>query len=107
MPLYIVTYEHPDEDGWRRHVLPHVAWLRDRVNDGSLLASGPFTSAPVKGALLIMDAPDRPALDALIATDPFAAENLIENMVVREWDPIFGAFNACSSMPERHQSGEE
>jgi len=107
MPLYIVTYEHPDEAGWRRHVMPHVGWLRDRVKDGSLLASGPLPDAPVKSALLIMDVPDRAALDALIATDPFAAENLIENMAVREWDPIFGAFNARSSMPERHQSGED
>jgi hypothetical protein len=101
MPLYVVTYEHPDEEGWRQHVMPHVAWLKERLKDSSLLASGPFTDAPVKGALLVMAAPDRAALDALIATDPFAVENLIENMIVREWDPIFGRFNDQSTMPRR------
>ncbi len=100
MPLYVVTYEHPDDEGWRQHVMPHVAWLQERLADGSLLASGPFTGSPVKAALLIMAAPDRAALDALIATDPFAVERLIENMAVREWDPIFGAFNDRSSMPK-------
>jgi hypothetical protein len=24
MPLYAITYEHPDETGWRQHVVPHV-----------------------------------------------------------------------------------
>lgn len=99
MPLFVITYEHPDEEGWRRYVMPHVAWLRDRLEDGSLLASGPFAESPVKAALLVMDAPDRASLDALIATDPFAMEGLIENMAVRAWDPIFGAFNDRSSMP--------
>lgn len=103
MPIYAVTYEHPDEDGWKLHVMPHVAWLQDRVKDGSLLASGPFAASSVKSALLIMSAPDRPSLDRLIAGDPFARERLIENMAIREWDPIFGIFNDRSSMPGQMQ----
>ncbi len=99
MPLYAVTYDHPDETGWKQHVMPHVGWLQDRLKDGSLLASGPFSGASPKAALLIMSAPDRDALDAVIASDPFAIEGLIEAMTVREWDPIFGTFNARSSMP--------
>jgi hypothetical protein len=27
MPLYVVTYEHPDEEGWRQHVMPHAAMI--------------------------------------------------------------------------------
>ncbi|HEX8239493.1 MAG TPA: YciI family protein [Allosphingosinicella sp.] len=100
MPRFVVTYEHPDEGGWQRHLMPHVAWLQERLKDGSLLASGPFSDSPVKAALLIMDVPDRSTLDALIATDPFATEGLIENMTIREWDPIFGTFNNRSSMPK-------
>ena len=103
MPLYAVTYEHPDEDGWRRHVMPHVIWLQDRLKDGSLLASGPFPVPKVKSALLIMNAPDRHTLENLIASDPFAKEGLIENMTIQEWDPIFGAFNDLSTMPGQMQ----
>ncbi len=99
MPVYVVTYEHPDEEGWHRLVAPHVAWLRERVVEGSLLASGPFEGSSPRSAMLVMTSPDRAALDRLIATDPFATGRLIENMTVRVWDPIFGEFNDRSSMP--------
>ena len=104
MPLYVVTYEHPDEEGWRQHVLPHVGWLQDRLADRSLIASGPFKDDASKAALLIMSAPDKDALARLIESDPFSTGGLIANMTVREWDPIFGAFNEQSSMPGQIQS---
>lgn len=103
MPVFVVTYDHPNEAGWQTHVRPHVAWLQARLKDGSLLASGPYTDATLKSALLVIQAADRSALDALIASDPFAIEGLIENMTIRSWDPIFGAFNDQSSFPGQMQ----
>lgn len=103
MRLFVVTYDHPDEQGWQQQVMPHVGWLQDRIADGSLLASGPFLDEQTKSAMLIMAAIDREALDALIASDPFAIHGLIKNMSVRAWDPIFGAFNASSTMPGQMQ----
>jgi hypothetical protein len=99
MPIYAVTYEHPDLKGWQQHLMPHIAWLQEKVADGSLLASGPYPESQTKAALLLLRAPDRAALDELIATDPFATHGLIANMSVTLWDPIFGAFNDHSSMP--------
>jgi uncharacterized protein len=100
MPIFIVTYEHPDEDGWQQHLISHIAWLQERVLDGALIAAGPFSEAAAKSALLVMGAPDRTALESIIATDPFAVEGLIANMTIRAWDPIFGEFNDRSSMPK-------
>lgn len=100
MPLFIVTYEHPDELGWQQHLMPHITWLQERIDDGSLIASGPFSNTPGKSALLIMNTPDKASLERVIASDPFAIEGLIANMTIREWDPIFGAFNDRSSMPK-------
>ena len=99
MALFAVTYEHPDDAGWQAQLMPHIAWLKDRVADGSLLASGPLIGTATKSALLIVSAPDRAALDEMIAGDPFAIEGLIDNMSVSQWDPIFGAFNDRSTMP--------
>ena len=104
MPLYAVTYAHPDAKGWAEHVAAHVGYLQDLLAEGSLLASGPFTGEPEKAALLLIEAPDRIALDALIARDPFAEQGLIAGLTVREWDPIFGAFNRRSSLPGRLQT---
>tara|TARA_B110000503_G_scaffold85373_1_gene129792 strand:+ start:28173 stop:28430 length:258 start_codon:yes stop_codon:yes gene_type:complete len=84
--------------------MPHVAWLQDRLSDGSLLASGPVNGTSIKSALLIMSAPSLASLNDVIASDPFATEGLIENMIIREWDPIFGAFNEQSSMPSAIQA---
>ena len=103
MPIYAVTYEHPNEDGWKKHLMPHINWLQARLEDGALLASGPFSDRTVRPAMLIMSAADWMSLDQLIATDPFAEHGLIANMTVNEWDPIFGAFNNLSSMSGRLQ----
>ena len=103
VPLYVVTYDHPDDTGWQAHVLPHIAWLQGRLRDGALVASGPFDGNEPRSAMLVMSAPDRSALEAIVATDPFAVHGLIENMTVRAWDPIFGAFNAASSRPGQLQ----
>lgn len=84
--------------------MPHVGWLQDRLADGSLIASGPFTGDATRAALLIMSAADQGALMRLIESDPFSMAGLIANMTVREWDPIFGAFNAQSTMPGKMQS---
>jgi uncharacterized protein len=101
MTLFIVTYEHPDNEGWQQYLMPHITWLQERLQDGSLIASGPFSDAAEKSAMLIMGAPDQTALESIIATDPFAVEGLIVNMTIRAWDPIFGALNDRSTMPRQ------
>lgn len=103
MPIYVVTYEHPDELGWKEHLMPHVAWLQAQLKAGTLIASGPFGDRTLRPAMLILSAQDRSSLHRLIATDPFAEQGLIDNMTVDEWDPIFGAFNDRSSMPGQMQ----
>ena len=97
MAFFVVTFTHPNEDGWRKHVMPHVEYLQTLLTDGSLKASGPFVGSPDRSAMLIFSVPDRATLDRLIAADPFAIEGLIEDMTVTEWDPIFGAFQGESS----------
>lgn len=99
MPFYVVRFEHPDAAGWRQQLGAHLAWLRERVADGTVRASGPLVDAPDRAAMLVMAAEDPAALEAIIATDPFAVHGLIENMTVTQWDPIFGAWAAESTMP--------
>lgn len=105
MALFVVTYDHPDAEGWQTHVMAHVRYLQDLLKTGELLASGPFVGTAEKSAMLIMSAPDQRTLLEVIARDPFAIEGLIQNMTITEWDPIFGAFNDRSSWAGRTPGG--
>ena len=96
--FFVVTMTHPDGDGWGLHVMPHVEYLQGLVAQGKLRASGRAIGLPLRAGLLIFTVEDRAELDALIAADPFAIENLIEELTVIEWDPLFGAFASESSM---------
>ncbi|WP_077489166.1 YciI family protein [Sinomonas mesophila] len=66
----------------------HRAWLRERAEEGLLLASGPYEGGA--SALLIFRAEDRAALDALLAKDPFAQAGLIAETGATVWNPIIG-----------------
>jgi uncharacterized protein len=101
---FVVTFTHPDEEGWRAQLMPHVHFLQDLLVTGELVASGPDADTAVKSAMLILKAPDRAAVEALIARDPFAIHGMIAGMTIHDWDPIFGVFNAGSSMPGKMQT---
>jgi uncharacterized protein YciI len=97
MRFFIVTMAHPDGDGWNRHLAAHVRYLKELVAAGALRASGPLKGTPLRSGFLIFTAPDRAAVEGLVARDPFAIEGLIETLTIIEWDPLFGAFAAESS----------
>ena len=103
MPLFVVRFHHPDAAGWQQQLMPHIVFLQDLLKQGALKASGPLPGGRDKAALLLIEAADRAALDAIIARDPFAEHGLIADLVVEEWDPIFGVFNDLSSMPGQTQ----
>ncbi|PWI42087.1 YciI family protein [Streptomyces sp. ICBB 8177] len=58
----------------------HVAWLEEQYAAGVLLASG--RKNPRDGGVLLAVAPDRAAIEALVATDPFAVEGVAEYRVL-------------------------
>jgi uncharacterized protein len=36
----------------------------------------------------------------VVRTDPYWANQIIENLQITQWDPLFGAFRELSSNPE-------
>ena len=104
MAVFIVHYEHPDDAGWQQQLMPHIHYLQDLLAEGVLLASGPLPQRAVKSAMLLISAADEEELQTIIARDPFAEHELIANMTVERWDPIFGVHNGLSSMPGSMQS---
>ncbi len=61
----------------------HLAALHSA---GVVRMAGPL--ADDSGALIIVDAPDRAAVDALLAADPYLTEPGVTVAHIREWHPF-------------------
>ncbi len=70
-----LTYTAPVEDV-DRHLDDHVAWLRQAMADGILLAAG--RKVPRDGGMLFAIGPDRAAVEAFARTDPFVAQGVAD-----------------------------
>jgi uncharacterized protein YciI len=90
MTVYAVRYTYNDDAEHRLAVRPvHRAWLAERLAAGDLLASGPFADG-APGALLLVRVASRDELDALLARDPFASEDVLAAVEVRAWEQVLG-----------------
>ncbi|MFH5229770.1 YciI family protein [Antrihabitans spumae] len=93
MPLFAVEYTYSDATaaGRDEHRPSHREWLGRQVEDGFVVSSGPYVDG--SGALILVSAADRAAVDARLADDPFATADLIDAVRVTEWLPVMGALS--------------
>ncbi|MCM3659945.1 YciI family protein [Georgenia satyanarayanai] len=70
----------------------HREFLQGLLDEGSLLASGPWLDNAAPGALLLVVAPDVEGAQRLLDDDPFLKAHLITQRTVRPWNPIMGPF---------------
>lgn len=64
----------------------HLAFLE--AHAGAVKLAGPLLAddgQAMVGSLLVYEAEDRDALDALLAADPYSQAGLFESVVVRPW----------------------
>jgi len=64
----------------------HRARLADLHAEGKVVMAGPL--ADDTGGVIIADVPDRRALDALLADDPFLHAPGVSIVSVQEWNPF-------------------
>jgi len=69
----------------------HLAHLRRLVDDGRLVASGPWGPGDARGGLLIFRADDRAAVQAIVGRDPFTTEGAVATCEIRERVPLLGS----------------
>ncbi|KNC18999.1 hypothetical protein AC792_08840 [Arthrobacter sp. RIT-PI-e] len=92
MSIFAVEYVYnPDSEELRTEHRPeHREWLQGLVEQGRVLASGPFADG--SGALLIFTADTEADLTQLVGQDPFAREGAISGVRTTEWNALVGAF---------------
>ena len=94
MTIFAVQYQYNDLPDVRAAALmEHRAFLAALAADGRLLGAGAYTGG-VPGALLVFDVAGRVALDAVLASDPFAHVGLLASTDVREWSITSGPWAA-------------
>ncbi len=90
MAIFAVSYEYDSRTSAQDVLRPeHRAFLRSLLDDGRLLASGPWTDGAA-GALLLVRAADGPAALAMLDADPFWGAGFIAHRTARGWNPVIG-----------------
>ena len=87
MPLFTAILTYGDDVERRQEVRPtHREYLRDLLEQGKLVQSGPFTDD--SGALIIYEAGDISEAQTLLTNDPFALNGVIVAADLKEWNVV-------------------
>jgi len=91
MTTFVIQYVYGDDAASRdRHRPEHRAFLRDLLDQGTVLLSGPYGGDGPAGALIIAQGESAEAVLAVFDNDPFRREGLVAESSVRPWDVVIG-----------------
>lgn len=97
MTIFAVHYSYSDDTGARdEHRPAHREFLGALAGEGVVLLSGPYATvdeAP-DAALLLVRGDSAAEIVELLREDPFQQQGLVEQVAVREWTPVLGAWHA-------------
>lgn len=93
MSVYAVTYNFSSDPDEVNQIRPdHRVWLSEKLESGSLLASGPMVDRPA--ALLIFKSDSIEELNVLLDQDPYEIAGVIGERTIEAWNPVFGPFSS-------------
>jgi len=67
----------------------HLAWLDESAEH--VVRAGPFVSddgSAMTGSMLVLDFPDRTAVDEWAAGDPYLAAGLFDSVTIKAWKEV-------------------
>ena len=95
MSLFAVHYTYSEDTAARDEHRPlHRSFLSDLAAEGVVLLSGPYADveeAP-DAAMLLLRGSSAAEIAELLRDDPFQQQGLVEQVAVREWTPVLGAW---------------
>ena len=95
MSLFVVHYTYSDDTAARdEHRPAHREFLGGLAQEGTALLTGPYADveeAP-DAAMLILRGDSAAELAELLREDPFQQLGLVEQVAIREWTPVLGAW---------------
>lgn len=95
MSIFAVHYTYSDDkEALDEHRPAHREFLGGLAADGVVLLSGPYAAVEEvpDAALLLLRGESAADLVELLREDPFQQQGLVEQVAVREWTPVLGAW---------------
>ena len=93
MPLFVfIGHDGPDGSARRKaHRARHVAHLETLYRAGQLVFGGPIRDESDRsiGAVLVLDAPDLAAAQAIVERDPYVAGEVFERVEISHFVRAF------------------
>jgi uncharacterized protein YciI len=84
----IIGYDAPDAKEKRpQHRPAHLRHLEPLVDAGQVVLAGPFTDG--SGSLIVIDAPSRDAVWAVVARDPYVTNGVFNRVEVKPFMQVF------------------
>ena len=89
--IFTVEYSYPTDTTLQdEHRPAHLAYLRERLDHGELLLSGPWGEGEAPGGMLVYRVEDRARVDDIVDNDPFVVNDVVLDRRVHSWRPING-----------------
>jgi uncharacterized protein len=93
MPHFVaICRDRAEAPDIRRETRPHhLSYMKSL--DTALRLAGPITASDVPiGSMIIVEASDRKAAEAIFAEDPYVKAGLFRSVEILEWSPVIVAF---------------
>lgn len=90
MPYFMLTYGYNDTPLRAERRPDHMEHLAKLEEDGSVVLAGPL--ADLSGGIIVFNADDVDAADALVEKDPYTQLDVTKDRVLREWKMTVGPF---------------
>ena len=92
MPFFIHAEDKPGALETRKaNRDAHLAYVKDNYND-AIISAGPKLAddgETMIGSVILIDLPDRAAVDEFCKNDPYAQAGLFETVTVTAYKPVF------------------
>ena len=92
MAYYVISYVYGDPALQDAHRPAHREYLSTRVQEGTIVVSGPLLKDSVSvGALLIAQVDSFDAAETIVKNDPMKIGGAVESYTIGEWIPVLGS----------------
>ncbi len=100
MNVFAIEYTYrPDSEAIQQIRPRHREFLRELLDSGNLIGSGPYTDGD-GGALILIRLPEPASLsdaEELMNQDPFYVEGALEARTFHTWNPVLNVFKEPQS----------